>query len=247
VLFRSVWHWFSPSGVMYSAGRDLMLGLFHGIKDHAHKAQNAFGGAINFKAGAGVQQWAPLVRRALAMEHLSPLLVGRVLYQMQTESGGNPNIVNNWDSNAQRGTPSKGLMQVIGPTFSAYHWPGTSWNIFNPLANIAAALNYARHVYGPSLMSGGMGIGSGHGYALGGVITEPIWGVGASGRSYTFGERGPETVIPGTGRGAGTVININVAAGPGTNRRQLAQEIADVILEHTRTGGRLYPRGVSPK
>jgi TP901 family phage tail tape measure protein len=34
---------------------------------------------------------------------------------------------------------------------------------------------------------------------LGGVINEPVWGVGASGRSYSFGEGGiPETVIPGT-------------------------------------------------
>ena len=29
------------------------------------------------------------------------------------ESSGNPNAINNWDSNALRGTPSKGLMQCI--------------------------------------------------------------------------------------------------------------------------------------
>jgi hypothetical protein len=62
-------------------------------------------------------------------------------------------------------------MQVIMSTFRAYHWPGTSWDIYDPLANIAAALNYARHVYGPSLRNAsGAGIGSGHGYAEGGLV-----------------------------------------------------------------------------
>ncbi|MBY8847199.1 hypothetical protein, partial [Streptomyces sp. SP2-10] len=35
------------------------------------------------------------------------------------ESGGNPNAQNNWDVNAQKGIPSKGLLQVIDPTFNA--------------------------------------------------------------------------------------------------------------------------------
>ncbi|NUO45371.1 MAG: lytic transglycosylase, partial [Streptomyces sp.] len=35
------------------------------------------------------------------------------------ESSGNPYAINNWDSNAIAGTPSKGLLQVIDPTFNA--------------------------------------------------------------------------------------------------------------------------------
>lgn len=42
----------------------------------------------------------------------------------QYESGFNPTVVNNWDSNAAAGTPSAGLMQFIQPTFAAYQWPG---------------------------------------------------------------------------------------------------------------------------
>lgn len=64
------------------------------------------------------------------------------------ESSGNPNAVNNWDSNAVAGTPSKGLLQVIQPTFDTYHVPGTSSNLLDPVANIVAACNYAYHVYG---------------------------------------------------------------------------------------------------
>jgi hypothetical protein len=64
------------------------------------------------------------------------------------ESSGNPLAINNWDVNAVNGIPSKGLLQVIPPTFSAYHVPGTSWNIYDPVANITAAANYAAHRYG---------------------------------------------------------------------------------------------------
>ncbi|MER6922203.1 transglycosylase SLT domain-containing protein, partial [Streptomyces spiralis] len=64
------------------------------------------------------------------------------------ESSGNPNAQNNWDVNAQNGIPSKGLLQVIDPTFQAYHVSGTSGNITDPVANITAAANYAAHRYG---------------------------------------------------------------------------------------------------
>ncbi|MCW7944673.1 lytic transglycosylase [Streptomyces hygroscopicus] len=64
------------------------------------------------------------------------------------ESSGNPTAINNWDVNAANGIPSKGLLQVIDPTFNAYHVSGTSSNIYDPVANITAAANYAAHRYG---------------------------------------------------------------------------------------------------
>ncbi|MFJ9036620.1 transglycosylase SLT domain-containing protein [Streptomyces sp. NPDC102406] len=64
------------------------------------------------------------------------------------ESTGNPNAMNGWDINAQNGTPSIGLLQVIQPTFDAYHVDGTSTNIYDPVANITAAANYAAATYG---------------------------------------------------------------------------------------------------
>lgn len=64
------------------------------------------------------------------------------------ESSGNPLAINNWDSNALAGTPSKGLLQVIEPTFQAYHVPGTAFDLYDPVANITAACNYAAARYG---------------------------------------------------------------------------------------------------
>lgn len=64
------------------------------------------------------------------------------------ESSGNPLAVNNWDSNAAAGIPSKGLLQVIDPTFRAYRVAGTANDPYDPVANIAAACNYAADRYG---------------------------------------------------------------------------------------------------
>ncbi|WP_189204770.1 transglycosylase SLT domain-containing protein, partial [Streptomyces purpureus] len=46
------------------------------------------------------------------------------------------------------GVPSIGLLQVIKPTFDAYHVPGTKNDQYDPVANITAACNYAAARYG---------------------------------------------------------------------------------------------------
>lgn len=71
----------------------------------------------------------------------------RIWQIIQHESGGNPHAINNWDSNAAKGTPSKGLMQTIDPTFNSYKLPGHG-DIWNPVDNICAGVNYAISRYG---------------------------------------------------------------------------------------------------
>ncbi|MBB5914690.1 hypothetical protein BJY24_003557 [Nocardia transvalensis] len=77
-----------------------------------------------------------------------PATYDGIYRNIMRESGGNPAAINLYDSNAAAGIPSKGLMQVIDPTFAAFHVDGTSWDIFDPVANIAAACNYAANRYG---------------------------------------------------------------------------------------------------
>jgi hypothetical protein len=102
----------------------------------------------------GANHWRGLVITMLQMVGQSTGLVNTVLRRMQQESGGNPNIVNRWDSNWKAGHPSVGLMQVIGPTFRAHAGKylhtgpflyGTS---VNPAANIYASFRYALGRYG---------------------------------------------------------------------------------------------------
>lgn len=118
--------------------------------------------------GSGVERWRGTVNKALKMLGIySVVNANRTLYQMKTESGGNPNAINNWDINAINGTPSKGLMQVIDPTFRSYARSPYNKNIWDPMSNILASMRYALSRYG-SLAKAYRGVG----YENGGLVTQ---------------------------------------------------------------------------
>lgn len=131
------------------------------VSGKAAKEEAAFQG----DPGAGVEQWRPMVEAVLKDKGFPLSLANSVLRRMNQESGGNSRAINDWDINAQRGTPSKGLMQVIDPTFQAHKDPGYD-NIWDPEANLRASMNYAVATYG-SLPAAYDRAG---GYALGGVV-----------------------------------------------------------------------------
>ena len=140
--------------------------------------------------GSGVERWRNVAIRALKMTgQYSAGNLNALLNQMRTESNGNPKAINLWDPNAMKGTPSKGLMQVIDPTFRAYAMPGFNSNIYDPLSNILASIRYALATYG-SLTNAYRGVG----YENGGIITkEHLARVGEGNKE--------EVVIPLTGSG----------------------------------------------
>lgn len=133
-------------------------------------------------AGSGVARWRPYVLRALKMLNLSESLVGKVLKQIQTESGGNSKAMGGTDGLADG--HAEGLMQVKPGTFNAYKLPGHN-NIWNGFDNLLAGLNYAKHRYGSDLYF----LGQGHGYANGGVVS-------AHGLYEMAEQNRPEMIIP---------------------------------------------------
>ncbi|MFG2137832.1 hypothetical protein [Streptomyces sp. NPDC048650] len=117
---------------------------------------------------------------AAAGVHASSAWVKGFKTAVARESSGNPNACNLWDSNAvtppgyskpedfgdgyPRNGPvrrlngeltpfqcSRGVVQCIPQTFAAYHAPGTSVNIYDPVASIAASIRYVRKRYGVAL------------------------------------------------------------------------------------------------
>lgn len=74
--------------------------------------------------------------------------LGPLAVLIRRESGWNPRAINLTDSNAARGTPSKGLMQTIDPTFQAYRDKRLPNDPYDPLANIVAGINYIKARYG---------------------------------------------------------------------------------------------------
>lgn len=162
---------------------------------------------VNYVASKGVEQWRSLATKALQLTgQYSTANLNRLLYQMQTESSGNPNAINLWDSNAKRGTPSKGLMQVIDPTFRAYAMAPYNKNIWDPLSNMIASIRYAVSRYG-SLSRAYQG----HGYASGGFPQ--------TGEFFMARESGPELV--------GRMGNRNVVA----NNDQIVEGIKSGVYK----------------
>ncbi|GAA0367569.1 transglycosylase SLT domain-containing protein [Actinoallomurus spadix] len=104
------------------------------------------------KPSGNVAEW---IRQAIAVLqqhgiHLGPNDASYIATIIQYESGGNPHAINLWDSNAAAGHPSKGLMQTIDGTFNAYalrQAGGAAPNVWNPVDNIVAGVNYALHRY----------------------------------------------------------------------------------------------------
>ncbi|WP_280229872.1 transglycosylase SLT domain-containing protein [Nocardia cyriacigeorgica] len=95
--------------------------------------------------GQWIQQAMEVLRRmGYDISKIDPEAIAIII---KHESNGNPNAHNGWDSNAAKGTPSKGLMQTIGPTFNRWAAPGYN-NIYGPVDNIVAGVRYAINRYG---------------------------------------------------------------------------------------------------
>ncbi|MDL5155078.1 transglycosylase SLT domain-containing protein [Actinomycetospora termitidis] len=122
-------------------------------KDDGGAAENGDDGSTTGTAPSsgrgGVQDWIREATAILAENGVDPdkMKADDIATIIEHESGGDPDAVNDWDSNADKGTPSKGLMQTIGPTFEANKLPGHG-NITDPVDNIIAAVRYAIKRYG---------------------------------------------------------------------------------------------------
>ena len=68
------------------------------------------------------------------------VLIGR-------ESNYDPTVVNDWDSNAKNGDPSRGLCQVIMATFVWCRDKSLVDDIMDPVANVCAAINWIKFRY----------------------------------------------------------------------------------------------------
>ncbi|WP_157464336.1 transglycosylase SLT domain-containing protein, partial [Corynebacterium lipophiloflavum] len=130
-------------GKLPRAAFDKMTGAVSNFIRGKADASGAYQGPV----GSGVEQWRGLVESILQAKGFPTSLTDTVLRRMNQESGGNPRAINNWDINAKNGVPSKGLMQVIDPTFAANKDPGYN-DIWDPESNIRASMNYAVRQYG---------------------------------------------------------------------------------------------------
>jgi SLT domain-containing protein len=169
-----------------------------------------------------------------------------MLAQMNTESSGNPNAIQTTDINAQRGDPSKGLLQVIGSTFRDTlnrhgHPELIPAGQYDPWANMIAAIYYTVDKFG-SLAKWNAAIGGNpNPYDNGGML--PVgWSQVYNGtaspeavmtdRQWSIASRAMNHVIGGGNGGGGNyTINARVFVG---NREitDIARVEAEVVMDN---------------
>jgi hypothetical protein len=111
-----------------------------------------------FKGSGDVESW---IRQACQAAGVPPNQAWMEGYKTlcKRESSDEPDAINRTDINAtgriaQDGYPlncSRGIAQCVPTTFAAFHADGTSVCIYDPVANIAASMQYVRHHYSVSL------------------------------------------------------------------------------------------------
>ncbi|GIC69561.1 tape measure protein [Fructobacillus tropaeoli] len=164
--------------------------LYNPIADWFKKGLEAIKSSLgrNAPSGSGVERWRDQVIDALKENGMSTesWAVNKILKQISTESSGNEEAVQGGytDINTKTGDLAKGLMQTISATFNRYAFPGHK-NIFNGYDNLLAAIAYIKNRYGMNMS----GIGEGHGYANGGLVSRHQIAQIAEGNK-------PEMIIP---------------------------------------------------
>jgi len=124
--------------------------------------------------GDPVERWRPMVKQALAQYGPQYGITNmsaweqKMMTQIRTESAGNPSVFNNYDSNAQAGHPSRGLLQFIPSTFAQHNITGG--DIMDPYAQIAAFIPYVSKRYGMDKNGAPLQVGRGVGYDSGGWL-----------------------------------------------------------------------------
>lgn len=146
--------------------------------------KNNGGGKVGGSGSANARKAIKKAQAILGGRYKSSYITEQMMRVAKRESNFQAGAVNNWDSNAKAGTPSKGMFQMIGPTFKAFAKSGYG-NIMNPVHQAISAMRYIVSRYG----WGGFKRAGDYAYATGGVIN-------TSGM-YQLAEDGyPEIVIP---------------------------------------------------
>lgn len=139
-----------------------MAGQAHqqAVLEHAQKIMGTSGGSVStapVNVSGNETQWinkAIKVLQATGIKFPTSAIPG-LENIISHESGGNPNAINRWDSNAAAGHPSQGLMQTIPGTFQEWALPGYNKNIDDPVSNIIAGIRYALGRYGLGMIEAG--------------------------------------------------------------------------------------------
>lgn len=244
-----------------------VLNMFKGKQDAAKSS-----GGVSFGGGAGsIPSGQHLALIDAAYRFAKPPSKAGSLPQWEAgmntlinrESSWNSRAVNKSDTNAtgpiqSDGAPlnsSRGLTQTIPATFRAYHAAGTSSDIYDPTANIAASMDYIVSRYN-SILNVQQANSSmpPKGYALGVNSAPKGWAIvgeqgpeamhfggGETVRSFSdtmgaigAGSAGMKDLVSAIANGNGAEVHVDapitVYAGDGATAEQIVEEIGSELI-----------------
>ena len=155
------------------------------------KKNNGGGGKAG---GSGASNARKAIKRAQAIlggRYKSSYITEQMMRVAKRESNYQAGAVNDWDINAKNGTPSKGMFQMIEPSFRAFAKRGHG-NILNPVDEAISAMRYIVAKYG----WGGFKRAGDYAYAKGTNSAHRGWAQVHEKGGEIMNLRGGEQIIP---------------------------------------------------
>ncbi|MFV5767192.1 peptidoglycan DD-metalloendopeptidase family protein [Mammaliicoccus sciuri] len=211
-------------------------------------------GGGNYGSGSGAAR--KIIKRAQAImggKFKSSYVTEQMMRLAKRESNFDVNAVNNWDSNAMAGNPSRGMFQMIKTTFDAFKTKGHG-NYKNPVDQAVAVLNYINKRYTPHYgFNGAFKRSADRAYESGGFANFPqlAW-LAEGGFSESIISHDPANKVKSKAIHDRTGELLNFNEEPELLRRLIAlheesNETTELIEQHTRAtasnGGRIDMNG----
>jgi|GEM_PF-4348361 len=238
----------SPSGLMIPIGGALVDGIIAGMEDRVpmlKKILKSIRGFMGDGEDSGdvpgeLNDW---LGAASSIAGVGEDWLDGLRWLAMHESTGNPKAVNPED--VGNGEHAMGLMQTIPSTFAAYRDHDLPNDIFNPIANAVAAINYIKRRYGSvrEVIDGWHERG---GYAKGGILPENMTAIGPTGNVYqlhggegVFNREQMANLAPiGSRGGSNTIVNVNITVGSVLASKEAIADAVVVGLQHAQRTGR---------
>ncbi|MDU6161118.1 MAG: peptidoglycan DD-metalloendopeptidase family protein [Staphylococcus epidermidis] len=132
------------------------------------------GGKVGGSGSGNARKAIKKAQAILGGRYKSSYITEQMMRVAKRESNFQADAVNDWDVNARAGTPSKGMFQMIEPSFKAYAKKGHG-NILNPTDQAISAMRYIVGKWVPIMGSWKSAFkrAGDYAYANGGIVNSP--------------------------------------------------------------------------
>ncbi|UXR29830.1 phage tail tape measure protein [Staphylococcus simulans] len=192
------------------------------------KKNDKTGGGKKAPGGSGAANARRAIKAAqniLGGRYKSGFITNEMMRVASRESNYTANAVNNWDINARNGTPSRGMFQMIDPSFRAYAKSGYG-NPLNPTHQAISAMRYIVGKWVPIMGSWRAAFkrAGDYAYKTGGLVHNGLYHLGDDGY--------PEWIIPTNPRRADDAAKLLALANNDISKNKRPKNFSNATLSN---------------